>query len=207
MPTRAHHERVTKGGYQHGLSLSTAVGQGDVRSSPLQVALAYAALANGGKVLKPYVVGQTQTADGEVLWTAQTQVLKDLSEHADVLGHINEGLRQAVHDEKYGTGKLAAIDYGEIGGKTGTAQVRKLRRGRYRNDMTNFHNEDHAWFAAFAPFSEPRIAIAVFLEHGGSGGKNAAPVARQIIEEYHRQIDPIFPIQAQNQARDKRGRH
>ena len=150
VPTRAHHERVTKGGYQHGLSLSTAVGQGDVRSSPLQVALAYAALANGGKVLKPYVVGQTQTADGEVLWTAQTQVLKDLSEHADVLGHINEGLRQAVHDEKYGTGKLEAIDYGEIGGKTGTAQVRKLRRGRYRNDMTNFHNEDHAWFAAFA---------------------------------------------------------
>ena len=73
VPTRAHHDRVTKGGYQHGLSLSlsTAVGQGDVRSSPLQVALAYAALANGGKILKPYVVGRTQT-DGEVLWTAQT---------------------------------------------------------------------------------------------------------------------------------------
>jgi len=196
VPTKAHHEKVTQGGYQHGLSLSTAVGQGDVRSSPLQVALAYAALANGGKVLKPYVVQYTQTPDGEILSDTPTEVVRDLSEYAEFLGHINQGLLEAVHDEKYGTGTLAAVEYGTIAGKTGTAQVRKLRRGRYRNDMTNFHNEDHAWFAAFAPFDEPRISIAVFLEHGGSGGKHAAPVARQIIAEYHRTIAPIFPSQA-----------
>ena len=66
MPTKAYHDGTTPGGYQYGLALSTAVGQGDVRTTP-QVAVAYAALANGGRVLKPYVVNRVIRSDGSIV--------------------------------------------------------------------------------------------------------------------------------------------
>ena len=186
MPTKAYHDDVTPGGYQYGLALSTAVGQGDVRTTPLQVAVAYAALANGGKILRPYVVDKVLRADGSTVRQTKPTVVDTLADQASFLAAINEGLRQAVHDDEFGTGHLAAVKAGLIGGKTGTAQVRKLGRGRNRNVIRHFRERDHAWFAAFAPFDQPKIAIVVFLEHGGSGGKQAAPVVRRILEQYNR---------------------
>ena len=63
--------------------------------------------------------------------------------------------------------------------------------------FSRWRDRDHAWFAGFAPFESPRLTAVVFLEHGGSGGKNAAPIARKVIETYHQEIEPIFDTQAQ----------
>ncbi|MBV71372.1 MAG: penicillin-binding protein 2 [Myxococcales bacterium] len=186
MPTKAYHDETTPGGYQYGLALSTAVGQGDVRTTPLQVAVAYAALANGGRILKPYVVNRVIRSDGSIVREAKPTVVDTLADQADFLESINEGLRQAVHDEEFGTGHLAAVKDGLIGGKTGTAQVRKLGRGRNRHVIRHFRERDHAWFAAYAPYDVPKIAVVVFIEHGGSGGKQAAPVIRKILDQYNR---------------------
>ena len=70
--------------------------------------------------------------------------------------------------------------------------------------VKHYRERDHAWFAAFAPFDAPRIAVVVILEHGGSGGKQAAPVVREIIDQYQRKIDPIFPKTAALPNRSKR---
>ena len=65
-----------------------------------------------------------------------------------------------------------------------------------RQSVKRFRDRDHAWFASFAPYESPRVVVVVFLEHGGSGGKDAAPVARQILEAYHQRIEPIFQTTA-----------
>jgi len=192
VPTRAYHDEMTPGGFQHGLALSTAVGQGDVRTSPLQMAVAYAALANGGRVFKPYVVQRITKSDGTILSEASPELVDELGGAPELITAINTGLREAVHDDRFGTAHNAALDQGEIAGKTGTAQVRKIARGRNLQRVRHFRERDHAWFAAFAPFEEPQISLIVFLEHGGSGGKKAAPIARRILEAYHSRIQPLF---------------
>ena len=80
-----------------------------------------------------------------------------------------------------------------LSGKTGTAQVRKLSRGIHGQAITRFTHRDHAWFAGYAPTESPEWVVVVFLEHGGSGGKNAAPIAKQILEDIHMRVQPITP--------------
>ncbi len=204
VPTKAYHDEHTKGGFQHGLALSTAIGQGDVRTSPVQMAMAYAALANGGTVFRPRVVERIETDDREVVQRFEPEVRGDLAATPEHLSAVTKALERAVNDEKLATGHLAGVDYGLIAGKTGTAQVRKIIRGHMRQSVKRFRDRDHAWFAAFAPYESPKVVVVVFLEHGGSGGKEAAPVARQIIEAYHQQIEPIFSTTAANEVRRRR---
>ena len=98
------------------------MGQGDVRTTPLQVAVAYAALANGGRVLKPYVVNRVIRSDGSIVRESKPTVVDTLADHIQFLDSINEGLRQAVHDEEFGTGYLATVKDSLIGGRQ--AQLR-----------------------------------------------------------------------------------
>ena len=85
---------------------------------------------------------------------------------------------------------------GKVAGKTGTAQVKTIIRGNHKQREQRWRDRDHAWFAGFAPYESPRLTVIVFLEHGGSGGKDAAPIARRVIEGYHQEIEPIFDTQA-----------
>lgn len=206
VPTKAYHDRTTKGGFQHGLALSTAIGQGDVRTSPVQMAVVYSALANGGTVYKPRLVDRIVDEDGQTVSRFEAQVRGDLGAEPGHIAMVNKSLERAVNDEELATGHLAAVDYGLVAGKTGTAQVRKIIRGHHRQSIKRFRDRDHAWFAAFAPFEAPKVVVVVFLEHGGSGGKQAAPVARRIIEAYHQQIEPIFSATAANEAPKRRRR-
>ena len=201
VPTRAHHEQHSRGGFQYGLSLSTAIGQGDVRTSPLQMAMAYAAIANGGVLYSPRVVDHIRSQEGRVLSRYAPQEQARLGVKPEHLQIIARALERTVNDPKLATGHLAALPYARIAGKTGTAQVRNIIRGLKRQNVNRFRDRDHAWFAAFGPFESPRLVVVVFLEHGGSGGKNAAPIAREIFEAYHQQIEPIFQTQAQNSPR------
>ena len=207
VPTRAFHDEETPGGYQFGLALSTAIGQGDVRTTPLQMALAYAALANGGTVFAPRIVDRIQSADGKVVARYESQAVGKLGASAEHLRSIVEGLEMAVADTEIGTAVQSAIPGVRIAGKTGTAQVRDIDRARMTGDkVKDFRERDHAWFAAFAPVEAPRLVVVVFLEHGGTGGKDAAPVARKILEGYHARIEPVFSTTAMVEPRPTRAR-
>ncbi len=97
---------------------------------------------------------------------------------------VKKGLWEAVNVRK-GTATIARIDGIDISGKTGTAQV----VGRKKNDTSDkqavpFHLKPHAWFVAFAPSDEPKIAVAVIVEHGEHGSSTAAPIARELIRTY-----------------------
>lgn len=207
VPTRAFHDEATPGGYQFGLALSTAIGQGDVRTTPLQMALAYAAIANGGTVFAPRIVDRIQSADGKVVARYESQAVGKLGASAEHLRSIVEGLEMAVADTEIGTAVQSAIPGVRIAGKTGTAQVRDIDRARMTGDkVKDFRERDHAWFAAFAPVEAPRLVVVVFLEHGGTGGKDAAPVARKILEGYHARIEPVFSTTAMVEPRPTRAR-
>ena len=198
VPTKAWHDEHTPGGYQFGLALSTAIGQGDVRATPLQLAMAYAALANGGTLYAPRIIDRIQSPDGTVVQRVAPKVIGTLGARPEHIQQIIAGLERAVEDKDIGTATQAAVPYGRVAGKTGTAQVREIERARYSDKTKDFRDRDHAWFASFAPAESPRLAVVVFLEHGGTGGKEAAPIARQIYEAYHQRVEPIFNTAASN---------
>ncbi|MEE2644322.1 MAG: penicillin-binding protein 2 [Myxococcota bacterium] len=198
VPTRAFHEENSREGFQYGLALSSAIGQGDVRSSPLQVSMAFAALANHGTLYKPRLIQRYQLSNVAAAEVQRPEIHSRVEAAPSTISAIRRSLERAVHDPQRATGYRAAVSMGHIAGKTGTAQVRKIDRAR-RRSPDRFRDRDHAWFAAFAPYESPRLSIAIFLEHGGSGGKNAAPIARRIIEAYHQEIDAIFDTQASAQ--------
>lgn len=147
-----------------------AIGQSTLAVTPLQIARMMAAVANGGYLVTPYVARKAgpQLADDESEPAFSRRMpIPGLSDKT--LARIRAALAKAVADPT-GTGyKAVHTPLISIAGKSGTAQVGQGRA-------------DHAWFAGYAPAEQPRIAFAVVLEHAGSGGKAAGPVARQLVE-------------------------
>lgn len=148
----------------------SAIGQYDVALTPLQVAMISAGIADNGTVMKPYLVQEVQSPDLTTLSQTQPQQLSQA-----VTPEVAAKLKQAmVGVVENGTGTAARIDGVTVAGKTGTAQ--------------NGSDTPHAWFTAFAPAQDPRVAVAVIVEHGGTlgseatGGKIAAPIAKAVIQ-------------------------
>ncbi len=138
-------------------------GQGEVLVTPLQMALITAGIANGGTVMVPYLVAEVRDYSQIVLEkTGPTRASSPISEAT--AGEVRDMMVQVV---ERGTGTAAAISGVEVAGKTGTAQVEG--------------GESHAWFVGFAPADDPTIVVAVLVEHGGSGGGTAAPIARAVL--------------------------
>lgn len=154
------------------------IGQGDVFTTPLQMALVAATVANGGEVPRPRLVREVIDAAGGVVQRFDPEMLGDaMSQRTATL--VKEMMIAVVES---GTGTAAQIPGTRVAGKTGTAQ-------------TGVEGENpHTWFISFAPAAAPKIAVAVIVENGGSfgseatGGAVAAPIARQVIEA-HREIE------------------
>ncbi|MEN9800037.1 MAG: hypothetical protein RL653_3734 [Pseudomonadota bacterium] len=183
MPDEAYHARATPGGYYKGHSLNTAIGQGDVNVTPLQLAMVYAALGNGGKVYQPQLVKRVEAQDGTVVKTFEPKLLRELAVPAALRKVVVDGL-VAVVNEPGGTAYSQRIKGLEVAGKTGTAQVKKLGDVRLKTEQMDYWSRDHAWFAAFAPSKDPEIAVVVLNEHGGHGGTDAAPTAMAVFKRY-----------------------
>jgi penicillin-binding protein 2 len=149
-------------------NLGNAIGQGFNLVTPLQNALMVARFANGGKKILPHLLMEESVPSPEALsWKITPEQYEQL----------REALHQVV-DGAGGTGHNARVPGISVGGKTGTAQVVSLdNKGKGKHT-------DHAWFVAFAPVEDPQIAIAVLVEHGGSGGKMAAPIAQQVLAKF-----------------------
>ncbi|GIU92239.1 MAG: penicillin-binding protein 2 [Acidimicrobiia bacterium] len=159
--------------------MNVAIGQGALAVTPLQMAVAYAALTNGGTVWRPYVVEQIRD-DGRMLFAngpeAAAQVSLDPANVESLLTDLNRVVTR-------GTAAAAFAGFGDslsrVGGKTGTGQ-----------SLANL--DDHAWFIGVAPIDDPRYVVVVLIEEGGSGGAVAAPVARYIMQYLMgEELDPI----------------
>jgi len=183
MPDVEFHNRVTPGGYTKGLAINTSIGQGDVNVTPLQLAVVYAAIANGGSVLQPQIVKRVESADGTVLEENQPKVVRkvDISPEQH---HVLMDALKAVVNESGGTGFRARLPDVTVAGKTGTAQVVRLGAVRLKKDQIEYLARDHAWFAAFAPAEDPEIVVVVLNEHSGFGGSSSAPTAGALIAKY-----------------------
>lgn len=174
------------GGFRVGYALNTALGQGDVKVTVLQLALAYAAVANGGRLYRPQLVDRIETPAGTVIKKMEPEVRGIISMSPPSADRLRRALWGVVNDPK-GTSFTAHVEELDVAGKSGTAQVRKNHKGEAAGWDTG---NDHAWFAGFAPSRHSKIAVAVLVEHGGLGGHVAAPTAMQIIQGYFHKVAP-----------------
>ncbi len=171
--------------WQDGETLSVSIGQGFNLVTPLQAANLIATVANGGHLLQPQLVLRIEKADGTIVSDFKPKVRPNLKLRPDVIRRVKKALSGVVNEER-GTGRRARIENIKVGGKTGTAQVITLEKfkGVKKIEDIPYKYRDHAWFVAFAPVDDPKIAVSVVAEHSGHGGSQAAPVARQVIESF-----------------------
>ena len=167
-------------------AINASIGQGEINVTPLQQAVAYAAIANGGDVVVPQIVLRIESPEGKVIREFHPEIARKLGLKESSLQAVRAGL-VAVVNEPGGTGYRSRLQDIEFAGKTGTAQVMKLGQ-KQKLDPTSqaYFSRDHAWFAAFAPASDPEIVVVVLNEHGGWGAEAAAPAAARIISAYFR---------------------
>lgn len=160
--------------------MNVAIGQGGLLATPLQVASAYATLANGGTFYKPYVVSRVVSPDGQLVQTTSPTIVRKTELDPDDVRQLLVDLNRVV---TVGTARQAFEGFGDslgqVGGKTGTGQSVKTK-------------DNHAWFAGVAPIDNPRYAVVVLLDEGGSGGAAAAPIGRYILQYLMgEELDPI----------------
>lgn len=183
MPTRAWMTLRNKGQFRLGFGLNATIGQGATTVTVLQLALSYAALANGGTLYQPQIVRAVETSAGTVVQEFTPRVRRQIDLRPENLSLVQRAMIAGVNEEG-GTAFRARVAGVELAGKTGTAQVsHRLTRG-VEAERVWYFNREHAWFAGYAPTRSPEVAVVVLVEHGGVGGKHAAPVAFEVVRAY-----------------------
>ncbi len=183
IPTAGWKKRKLGKSWIGGETLSIAIGQGYNLVTPLQLTAMVAAVANGGILYKPVLVNRIETADGQEVQNNQAVVAGALPVKQDTLDLVKKCLWGAVNDVK-GTAYGIRMRNVEIVGKTGTAQVISRKQGEDEAADAPLHHRPHAWFVAYAPAENPKIAVCVIVEHGEHGSSAAAPIARAVIKQY-----------------------
>jgi penicillin-binding protein 2 len=148
-----------------GDTVNMVIGQGDLLTTPLQMAAVYAGIANEGNVMRPHVLKEVLDSQGDAVRAYEPEVAFASEVSQETLRTMHNALLEVTES---GTGRSAFRGFGErVAGKTGTAEV----AGK----------DDYAWFTAYAPADDPQYAVAVVIEQGGGGGAIAAPAAREIL--------------------------
>lgn len=155
------------------VAMGMAIGQNRLTVTPLQITTAIASIANGGHIVTPHVVSETGAAHIDVAVDSSPQQRLRTAlplPNSGLLQFVREGMTATVQSVRGTAYKTARLPNLSIAGKTGTAQSAPGKN-------------DHAWFVGYVPSDKPKYAFTVVLEHGGSGSKTAAPIARQLIQE------------------------
>ena len=168
-----------------GETLNTAIGQGYMLVTPLQLARAYAALVNGGRLMRPYLINRVLTPEGGEVLFEQEPSQEGAITNDEALKLIEEGLRQAIYARKpfFGTGWRAKNKVVSLIGKTGTAQVVSfVERAKTAEELEKvaYKHRDHAWFVAVTEDTDQPIVILALCEHGGHASESAVPIVREI---------------------------
>jgi len=182
VPTEASESR--QGTFQRGVRLNSAIGQGNVKATVLQIATLYAALANGGYVVTPSLVDRVVTSDGKLVLETEPK----FKQSEPVIqpfdrARIHRGLVGVVNSD-VGTAYSERLEGVTVAGKTGTAQV-GIERKEGEELIEGWDvTKDHAWFASYAPAERPEIVVVALVAHGGVGADAAAPIVMRVIDHY-----------------------
>jgi penicillin-binding protein 2 len=182
LPTVEWHEKIHKRRWFTGDTVSHVIGQGDLKVSPLQLAVLYAAIANGGSVLQPQMVEAVLSPEGKVLRRYQPAIRRKLDVDPQNLALLREALAMVVNKQG-GTAYLSRLENPQFAGKTGSAQVARLPQKGREHEL--YLLKDHAWFVGFGPVDEPKIVVVGMVEHG-SHGSWVAPVVRDLIAAWYK---------------------
>jgi len=171
---KLYKEHQTDRPWTVGDNVNLAIGQGDLQTDPLQMALAYAAIGNGGDVVRPHVGLEVRDPKGGVV----QEINPGPQRHLDINPQYRQAILEGIHLAAQSPGGTSYPVFGNfpipMAGKTGTAQ-------RYINGV----EADQSWYVALAPYPNPEIVVATTIEQGGFGVQAAAPVARQILDAYY----------------------
>jgi len=190
IPDKDWKKAVYGDSWHMGETLISGIGQGYVLATPLQLAVMTARIANGGYAITPKLTRALERGaekDGDPIDAPRSLGINP--NHLKVVRDAMAGVTNVPGGTAYRS--RIPVPGMEMAGKTGTAQVRRISKaereqGVLKNDELPWEQRDHASFVGYAPVNAPRFAIAVVIEHGGSGSKAAAPVARDILEEVQR---------------------
>lgn len=168
VPDTAWKERVKNEAWFLGNTYHYAIGQGDLLTTPLQVNSWTATIANGGKVMRPYLLNEIIGSNGQVIKRGEPVVLSESVFNPEYIKVAQDAMRQTVTD---GSGRSLTSIPLTIAGKTGTAQF-------ISGNLTN----THAWFTSYAPFENPEIVLTVLVENSGGGDKVAVPISKTVYQ-------------------------
>jgi penicillin-binding protein 2 len=157
--------------WRPGDPINLVIGQGNVLTSPLQIANMLAAVANGGTLYEPHVVARISSIADRTEKVTQPKARGKLPISPATLASLRDALRRVTQEPEGTAYRAFRGSKIVVAGKTGTAEILKT-------------GEPHSWFAAYAPADNPKIAVVVIAEHGGEGSTTAAPIVREIVEKY-----------------------
>jgi penicillin-binding protein 2 len=184
MPSQEWKKKRYKQVWYPGDTVSVGIGQGYNLVTPLQLAFVTATLANDGVAYRPHLVKEVQGSNGETQRLISNKPIYDLNINKADLSLVKKAMAAVTQPGGTAVSAFYGAKY-HTAGKTGTAQVISMKQGeKYDASAIDERNRDHAWFIAFAPEEEPKIALAVLVENGGHGGTTAAPIARKVIDYY-----------------------
>jgi len=185
VPSDAWKRRRFKERWYSGETISVSIGQGFNLITPLQAANLMATTANGGTLWKPFIIRKVFGLDGKTVFEHKPTQIRKIPIKPEIFKTVQKGLWEVVNGPR-GTAKKTKIPGVAVAGKTGTAQTVRLAITGRKRDPKSLPRKfrDHGWFLAYAPFDNPRIAIAILSEHGGRSGSFYAPIARELIAYY-----------------------
>lgn len=191
VPDTAWKKRTHKTEWFPGETLSVIIGQGQLNTTPIQLANMIAAVANGGTIYKPRLVKYIEGQDGSVLEKTEPSILHQTAWSEKNLQLVRKGIRDVImHDN--GTAHATFVPGIDAAGKTGTSQVIRFTAETVFKDCKHLERRyrHHGLFVAYAPIDDPKIAVAVVAEHSCGGSTGAAPIAMAVIKRYLQKIDP-----------------
>ncbi len=184
LPTPDWKKRRFKQPWYMGETVIVGIGQGYTLVTPMQLAHATAVLANSGKAIQPHLVNAIINAKTNAVKWLPHVVADQLPIHPDNLALVRQGMIDVTKPGGTAASVGANASY-NIAAKTGTAQVVGIKQNeKYNEHAINERHRDHAWFIAYAPAEDPKIAVAVIVENGGHGGSAAGPIARKVMDYY-----------------------
>ncbi|MDA8792797.1 penicillin-binding protein 2 [Bacteriovoracaceae bacterium] len=191
IPTKLWKQKRFGVPWQLGETLSCSIGQSFVLVTVLQLANAYAALANEGTLFRPYVVEKITNFRGEEIKSFEPKVINKIDLNSKTWKSIREGLYK-VANHPTGTAFWRRGLGNQMAGKTGTSQVIRANADKLYTKCINlpYEHRHHGVFVAFAPYDNPKISVAVLVEHGCGGSSAAAPIAEKVITKYMQKYLP-----------------
>lgn len=178
--------------WQAGETLSCAIGQSYVLASTIQMAVSYAAIANGGKIYRPYIVKDIYDTSGELVKTFTPELLSEIKlKNPKTLKFVRQGLFEVVNNPK-GTAFARRGQGILMAGKTGTSQVKSASADKVyqKCELMDYESRHHGLFIGYAPSDNPKIAAAAIVEHGCHGSSAATPVVEAVISQYMKKYQP-----------------